>query len=391
MAGCEVGMRDDGPVVHISQMGNLGNRVIQYMVARAVSDYAGPARLSAVGLEVFGVLHPVIEGDFPDTEIVTSDRVDVDRLAAALASGRLQRVDIRTYGQRIENFLPAQAYRPAFSDALADVAPGEPDELLCSIRQGDIIDGHHPDYVLLPIDFYAELEARTALRPVFMGQIEDSPYMGALRARFPAARFVASAGPAADFEIIRRARHIVPSISTFAWAAAWLSDAEQIFQPVLGLFNPAQNRSVDLLPLWDKRYRFFHFPLHYGVPVAQFAAAHRAVLGLWREMPPESLAALLHRVPPPRREQLFRAAFQEPFYRASNPDIAAAIEAGGLPSGKYHYDACGFAEGRGAFPFDRGKYCREHPVAALEIAQGEFWDPEHHWLEVGRARGYRAV
>jgi hypothetical protein len=224
-----------------------------------------------------------------------------------------------------------------------------------------------------------------------MGQLENSPYMAALRKRFPAARFVASAGPAADFETIRRAHHIVPSISTFAWVAAWLSEAEQIYLPVLGLFNPVQNRCVDLLPMWDPRFRFFQFPLHYASPVAKFAAAHQAVCGLWREMPPESLAALLHRVPPPRREALFRAAFDEPYYRATNPDIAAVIDAGGLPSGRYHYESCGFAEGRGAFPFDRAKYCREHPVAALEIAQGEFWDPEHHWLEVGRARGYRAA
>jgi hypothetical protein len=384
-------MRDDGPVVHISQMGNLGNQMIQYMVARAVADYAGPARLSAVGLEEFGVHHPAIEGDFPATEIVTTDRIEVDRLAAALASGRLQRVDIRTYGQRIENFLPAQAYRPAFTDAWADVTATGPDELLCNLRQGDILDGHHPDYVLLPIEFYAELVARTALRPVFMGQIEASPYVAALRARFPAARFVASGGPAADFEMIRRARYIVPSISTFAWVAAWLSDAEQIYLPVVGLFNPVQNRNVDLLPLRDPRYKFFHFPVHYAVPVADFAAAHQAVGGLWREMSPYSLGALLHRVPPPRRESLFRAAFDEPYYRATNPDIAAEIDAGALPSGQYHYETCGFAEGRGAFAFDRAKYCREHPIAAVEIAQGDFWDPEHHWLEVGRARGYCAV
>jgi hypothetical protein len=402
----------NGPVVHISQMGNLGNQMIQYMVARAVADYAGPARLSAVGLSLFGLHHPLIEGDFPATEIVTGPRVEVDRLARALATGRLQRVDIRTYGQRIENFLPAQAYRPVFvADAAAATglatagaaaglatagagtglaaAGAADDELLCNIRQGDILDGHHPDYVLLPIAFYADLVALTGLRPVFLGQLDDTPYLQALRARFPMARFVASEGAAVDFERIRRSRHIVPAISTFSWLAAWLSDAEQIFLAVLGLFNPAQNRAVDLLPLYDSRYRFFQFPAHYASPVAGFAAAHAALGGLWRQMPGCELAALLSATPPPRRKGPYCAAFDEHFYRASHADIAAAIDAGQLPSGRHHYETCGFDEGRIAFALDRAAYCQDYPIAALEIAQGAYWAPEHHWLECGRARGYR--
>jgi hypothetical protein len=316
---------------------------------------------------LFGLHLPPIDGDFPATEIVTAPRVEVDRLARALATGRLQRVDIRTYGQRIENFLPAQAYRAVFTAAAPDAQGAADGELLCNIRQGDILDGHHPDYVLLPIDFYAELVELTGLRPTFMGQLEDSPYVDALRTRFPAARFVASAGAATDFERIRRSRYIVPAISTFSWLAAWLSDAERIFMPVLGLFNPAQNRGVDLLPLWDSRYRFFQFPVHYAAPVTGFAAAHAALHGLWRHLQPNCLAALLHRRPPPREKARFCAAFDEAFYRTEYPDIAAAIDAGHLPSG----------------------YCRRYPVAAMEIAQGAFWDPEHHWIGAGRERGYR--
>jgi hypothetical protein len=382
-----------GPVVHISQMGNLGNQMIQYMVARAVADYAGPARISAVGLPLFGLHHPPIDGDFPATETVTAPRVEIDRLARALAMGKLQRVDIRTYGQRIENFLPAQAYRAVFTAAAPDTPwdaqAAADDELLCNIRQGDILDGHHPDYVLLPIDFYAHLADITGLRPLFMGQLEDTPYTDALRKRFPAARFVASAGAAIDFEQLKRARFIVPAISTFSWLAAWLSDAERIFMPVLGLFNPAQNRGVDLLPLWDSRYRFFQFPMHYAAAVENFAAAHAALHGLWRQMPPDRLAALLHRIPPPREKAQFCAAFDETYYRAAHPDIAAAIHEGHLPSGRHHYVSCGFTEGRTAFPLDRALYCQRYPVAAMEMAQGEFWDPEHHWVAVGQHRGYQ--
>jgi hypothetical protein len=370
-------------------MGNLGNQMIQYMVARALAARVGPVRYSAVGLAPFGIEHPPVEGDFPDTEIVTTDTVDLDRLARGLASGALQRVDIRTYGQRVANFLPPGAYRSEFVSDAVELSGAGPDELLCNVRQGDILDGHHPDYVLIPVEFYADLVAETGLAPVFMGQLEDSPYMRVLRRRFPQARYLPSRGAAIDFERIRRARHIVPSVSTFSWLAAWLSDAERIYLPVLGLLNPMQNRAVNLLPLEDQRYRFYQFPIHYACAVRGFREAHEAIDRLWRFLPADRLAALLARKPPARQKRLYVDMFDESYYRAVNPDIEAAVNAGQLPSGRFHYESCGFDEGRSAFALDRSWYCRRYPMAALEIAEGWFFDADQHWLEMGRARGYR--
>ena len=379
----------DAPVIHISTMGNLGNQMIQFAVAHALAVRIGRVRFSSVNLPFFGILHPVIEGAFPATEIVTAHAVDLDRLARALAGGVVQRVDIRTYGQRMSNFLPAQAYRTVFPVHGPVFDTAGPDEVLCNIRQGDILDGHHPDYVLIPPDFYMSVAAATGRRPVFMGQLDDTPYMRALRAQFPHARFLPSLGAAADFERIRAARFIVPAISTFSWLAAWLSDAERIFLPVLGLFNPAQNRDVDLLPLDDPRYRFFQFPVAYGCPVAEHDAAHAALRGLWRYMPPGRLEASLGRLPPPRRKPLYVRYFDEAFYLTEHPDIARAVADGHLPDGRHHYDIAGFDEGRACFALDRAWYCRTYPIAAIEISQGEFWDPYDHFVVVGQERGYR--
>jgi len=377
------------PVIHISPMGNLGNQMIQYMVARALAARVGPVRFSAVNLAPFGIVHPPVEGNFPDTEIVTSNTVDLDRLARALAGGALQRVDIRTYGQRVENFLPPGAYRDELVAHGVDLGGAGPDELLCNVRQGDILDGHHPDYVLIPVEFYADLVAETGLAPVFMGQLEDSPYMRVLKRRFPQARYLPSRGPAVDFERIRRARHVVPAVSTFSWLAAWLSDAERVYMPVVGLLNPMQNRGVNLLPLEDTRYRFYQFPIHYACPVRGFREAHDAIHRLWRFLPVDRLSRLLARVPPPRQKRLYVEMFDESYYRAVHSDIEAAVCAGQLPSGRYHYETCGFDEGRSAFALDRSWYCRRYPIAALEIADGMFCDADQHWLEMGRARGYR--
>jgi len=109
--------------------------------------------------------------------------------------------------------------------------------------------------------------------------------------------------------------------------------------------------------------------------VDNFTASHAALGGLWRQMAPLELAALLHRRPPAREKKLYLAAFDENYYRRTYDDVAMAIAAGDLPDGRHHYDMCGFDEGRLAFAMDGAGYCREHPIAALEIANGDYWTP----------------
>ena len=374
------------PVIQVSPMGGLGNRMIQYMAALALGARVPGARYSQVHLPEWGIQVAPVEGDLR-TEVVTDAAVPLDRLGAALRGGAVERVDIRSYAQRMANFGPAAMYREVFrSPSVRGTGPGE---LLCNIRQGDILDARHLDYVLLPVEFYAELVERTGLSPVFMGQLDDSVYMRALQARFPRARLVPSQGAAADFAFIRASAHIVPAVSTFSWLAAWLSEADSVHLPVVGLFNPVQTRSVDLLPLTDSRYRFTFFPNHYAVRVEDFAAAHEAVRHLWRMMPAVPLQGLVARVAPERDRAAHLAAFDEGFYLRCYPDIAAVVAAGHMPSGRHHFEHYGFAEGRVPFVMDAAGYVTRYPIAAVEMSLGEAADPVDHWVRFGQARGYR--
>jgi hypothetical protein len=370
-------------------MGNLGNRMIQYLAAVALAARVPGARLAQIHLPEWGIQVPPLDGAGARIAVARGARLDLGGLAEALNAGAVDRVDIRSYAQRIDNFLGPEAYRDLFRGP--DLPGAGPDELLVNIRQGDILDGHHPDYVLIPIDFYAELVAQTGLAPVFLGQLESSPYMRSLKRRFPGARFVPSRGAVADFAAIRASRHIVPAISTFSWLAAWLSEAERIFMPVLGQLNPMQARSADLLPLDDARIRFTLFPHHYAVPVRRQKAAHAALRGLWRMVPPARLRALLAADPPPRDRSRYCAAFDEGDYLSLYPDIAASVRDGHMPSGRHHYEMYGFGEGRTPFRLDAGWYCRRYPIAAVELSQNEAHDPIDHWICMGADRGYARV
>jgi len=87
--------------------------------------------------------------------------------------------------------------------------------------------------------------------------LEDSEYSRALRLAFPDEEFFFSDRAGLDFEIIRAARRVLLSTSTFAWLAAWISENNDlILLPSLGLFNALEAPEINLIDCNDKRYQF---------------------------------------------------------------------------------------------------------------------------------------
>lgn len=394
----KMGNRTTDAIVHVASRGRMANQMMQFMAAHALASRVPGCRISGVDLPNWGISHPVVPrpDGMADQRVIRVGpldmRVDIASLSARLRSGEITRVEIDSYAQHLHNFLPAQAYGEIFSPPVADVEGFGPDQLVINIRGGEILQAPHPDYTLIPLEFYQALTVETGLRPVFMGQIGANPYVERLRRAFPDAPFLPSRGPVRDFEIIRRSRNIVVSVSTFSWLAAWLSDADQIFLPMTGFYNPAQFPEIDLLPLHDPRYRFYLFPVNYAVPVEQHEVAHHALGGTWRYMRPEMIEELRARFPrfgSPIR--LFHAAFDEEFYLGRNQGVREAVARGAFKSGFEHYVMFGYFERRDPFPLDKAWYGRQYPLAAIEVGQGDFADFHHHYLAVGRERGHAAV
>ncbi len=377
------------PVFHVVPMGNLANRMIQYMVALTVKSRVPACEISNVQLPEWNLDLPALAPAGRILHIDESQHVDFDTIVGGLTSGQLNRVEYAGFGQRMENFLEPDAYRSVFRSGDHQVSSYGDDYLLINIRGAEIIDPIHPAYTLLPITFYRDIIDRTGLRPVFMGQLNRNIYTDRLRAEFPAATFLDSRDPMVDFAIIRAARNIVVSVSTFSWLAAWLSEARQIFLPVTGFYNVMQDHRTDLLPLDDPRYRFFLFPINYAVPQSALWATHAALTGLWREVAPDMLRDMLRQKPRyPRRLADYLAVFDANYYLSRWPDCCRAVEIGAFSSAVDHYIRVGFERGLEAFPFDRNWYVRTYPLAAFEVAQGDFMSLDHHFAAIGRRRGY---
>lgn len=376
-------------VINILPRGTMGGRMIQLMVAERVRSLVPDCAISNVELPEWGIVHDRLTGPLGESleDLRAGHQVDMARAVRLLSRGPDPRVTLATGGQWLTNFPDLEFCRKLFPAAEQEFPGFGADRLVCHVEFPDALDWHG---VLLPAGFYADVAESTGLRLTFLGLRQDNCYWQALRKQFPTAEFVPSRGAKADFQVFRNSRFLVPGVGASSWLAAWLSRAERIVFPVSGLYHPIQEPNVHLLPLDDPRYSFYLFPINFSVFGSEFETYHAALAGKWRQVDRETLAAL--RVPRhARRIEPYLAFFDEEFYLRSYPDVASAVQSGGLERGLVHYQGSGFHEGRNAFPFDIRWYSIAYPDAAREVGDGEYVNLLHHYVETGAARGYKPV
>jgi hypothetical protein len=385
------------PIVHVGRLGNLANHMIQYMTALKLASALGNCAIAGIDLPEWGIDVPslpisersLVIMEEGRVENVTHGLIDFDGIEALIRDHKYEDVCIMTYCQNVGNLLSRDFYNAIFVSDTEHIKGYGDDILVCNIRGGDILDGHHGDYVLLPIEYYKMLVETTGLNPVFFGQISENPYIDELRRAFPMAPFVPGTSPIIDFEILRRSCNIAICVSTFSWLAAWLSQAKRIFMPLTGLFNPFQHSRGWLVPVGDTRYKFDLFPANYAVSVEDFRNAHDPLRESWRPIAHDALEHLLRAAPRhARNKDRAIEASDEDFYLNCYRDIATAVADGRLKCGLDHFITNGFSEHRSPLFVDERWYTRTYPQAALEIGRGEYEDPTHHYAEVGALLGY---
>ena len=384
-----------GPVIHVRMLGNIANRMIQYMAALALQSRLPGARVAGISLPEWGLVIPA--GDIAEPALrIPDNRLDLDAIPALIAEHGFKDVLLLEYLQNVRNLLPAAVYRPVFTSRDAPDHHFESDEIVISLRMNEVLTGFYPFYTLLPIAFYQDVVRATGLRPVFFGQLTPSPYLDSLREAFPGARFIAGREPMADFAVLRSAPNLCLSISTFAWTAAFLSQATRIVIPVTGLFSRQAcacfGTDHDLMPRHDPRYDYWLFPADFAVPGAQVLAHHEGLAGRWRRVDAvEAAAAMDGDDLPARRIEDYLALFSEPYYLAQNREVATAVADGRFGEGSHHYERHGFLENRRCFALEVPWYAARYPDAADAVGFGLFRDLHHFHAARGAALGYEAV
>ena len=381
----------EGPVFHIEPAGSLSNRMTQYMVALSFQSLVPGSRISNVQIPEWGIDYPSI-GLPAQAEFLARHRhLEMATLAGRARAGDIGGIVYSGCDRRLENFPDVDVCRAAFRAPVASPLRFEEHYLVCHVgAQGSQQVEADPNRVLTPLEFFADIIEKTGLLPVFVGQTAPSLYTDRLRARFPGALILETRDAVLDFETIRQARNIAFGCSTYAWLAAWLSHANRIFMAVSGRFNPMQDGAINLLPFDDPRYHFYLFPINHSVPLESHVAAHQRLALLCRLVPQGMLRRMLQEAPrfdPPMEEML--EAFDPEYYLASNDDLA--LGAGDWEGARQHYLQSGARERRLPFKLSQTWYATRYPTAALEVGQGDYSTFAHHFVAVGRDRGYRRL
>jgi len=384
------------PSIWLSSLVNIGNRALQYLTAEGIKEHAPDARILNTRLEMFGIDQPAPRpaNDSCAGTGMYRYSIDTQGLGACLRRGEVESIAIDSYTFSVDHYPSREKCRSLLPVATGadDVSGFGEQQLLCNVRGDEILRGEHLDYIPMPAGYYKLLEQETGLELVFYGQIGDDPYSESLRQHFPRARFIASRGPAIDFETIRRSKNIAVCISTFSWLAAWLSRARRIYVPIGGMFNPVQHPDQNYLPVDDPAFRFVLFPHVKTVNLyerpTEFWQIQERISKFARFATHSEIQELLARVTTaPRTKRVMAGAFDQRYYCNRYLDAAAdvlALRATALD----HYLRCGDYCDQ-IVAFDEQFYGAAYPDAETDVALGRFSNLLNHFIRKGWYLGYR--
>jgi hypothetical protein len=231
--------------------------MVQLMLARSLQKLCQrPISVEGYDIPEWGLHVPRSDADCRPDLSMGSHLTRAQYVARLIDMFRPNCISIDGAIIRLGNFTSPSDYLDLFPFSESEGVETPHDRILMNIRAGDISLPSHPNYGPLPISYYQYLTDLTGLEPVFMGELEESPYFDALCRTFPNAKYIRSMGARADFQTIRRAKHIAISVSSFSWLAAYFSRAKTIHLPVVGVLDPRTRPDVDMLPSRDVRFTF---------------------------------------------------------------------------------------------------------------------------------------
>lgn len=241
--------------------GRLGNQMMQLMIARRMVGSLPDFEVYGYHMPDWRLSRPVIVGQPYCPLLVRGAAAPLDLVGWLCRRGLVNAVAMRSVCPVHHRFLPREDAQQLFQPRPDDDTEGfDETHIVIHIRAEDILFGKSGDYGPIPFEYYRVILRETGLKPVFVGQLANDYYSNLLKTAFPDALFVQPQTPIKDFQRIRNSKNIVLSLSTFAWLAAWLSDAQRIYMPLIGGWNPEQRPDINLTPADEPRFIYDLFP-----------------------------------------------------------------------------------------------------------------------------------
>lgn len=255
-------MAPAGKEIIIRHGSRMANRMLQYLAAKALQRRFSGYAITGYSIPEWGLEGPAPLPGKRGVPKIEIQRFDTDLVTGLIADGALDRLMLKSVCGNYSALPDRDFASSLFDGSRFEAQKTTARDIVIHIRLGDtLIPGRHSDYGPLSLAFYERVIAEAGKHPIFIGELGEDFYSAALRKRFRGATFLQGGSVLHDFETMRRARHLIIATSTFSWMAAWLSHAEAIHYPLSGILNPEQAPGIDMLPLGDRRYRFYRFPV----------------------------------------------------------------------------------------------------------------------------------
>jgi hypothetical protein len=249
-------------MVKIKYMGRLGNKMFQYALGRYFAEEMG-YRLVADPLP-FPMTWDAIQGDSHTApeQVLTKQHCDCRGI---LADKTPRAIVLNGYFQRSEFYLPfMERIRQWFyfsippGDRIAGVSP---EDVLVYVRLGD----YHKMEISLTSQFYLAAIEMARPRRVFIACEEpEHPFLDVFARYNPNIISLKARNPLIDLWSARLFDKIVMSCSSFAWWAAVLSDAAEVYFPIdrsgvwSGCNTGPSSSQISDLRIDDPRFTYFY-------------------------------------------------------------------------------------------------------------------------------------
>lgn len=210
-------------MVEAHYVGRLGNQLFTYCYSRLVAERLG-LRLVCEPIPGFDGTCASVDGDElsdPITAIVDFDILHPDAVPRS-------KVEVRGFMQRAEYYVQSrQKIKSWLATDASQFKPGH-DDLVVPVRLGDFTIMNW----VLDFDYYRRVVSQEKYKTIWVTTDQpEHPYLNQFN-EFDNVKYF-RAEPLEHFKFIRDARNIALCRSTFSWWAAFVSNAQKIYYPVM--------------------------------------------------------------------------------------------------------------------------------------------------------------
>lgn len=385
------------PCIWIRPMGNTANKALQYLVAKKIQQKVPRLIIKNIPLEEWGIGKKDIRPPLNKGCRLHwyTFWLDIDGISDCLNRKVIDTLFLDGFCFNLDHY----PLRAVSKQLLGETPKGKEvtgfgsDVVVCNIRAGEVLHGVHPDYIVLPPEYYKIVERESGLNLVFYGQVSDNPYIEKLKEAFPDSEFIQGKGAEYDFEVIRKSTNIAMSISTFSWLASWLSNAVNIYLPIGGIFNPNQTKLQDFLPVDEEAYKFIKIPFCKSVNLYEnkelFFARQDMIGSNSKIIKRKEAKKIKTRSKKMWPKQPLLTGFDDEFYLKNNVDVENKLY-WSIPSALEHYMHEGYKVGKDIFEFDENFYALNYPDVAVLVGEGRYENLQDHYKKFGISNGYLA-